>query len=456
MLARRLERRVDEVELRPVVDRDDAARDAARGRGRARRRRASAATSSTSCRRRARARSVAVGSSPRGSLALLKLSRCRAALAGRDFVTPDDVKAVAVPALAHRLVLRPELWVQRRDGRGRRARAPRRGADADDRDDAGRRDPLRRRRGSRAYAALAAAGLVAALALRRAGARASSPRRSRCSSRSALARPRPTLRAWLDARPRAGARGRRARRDAHACAPRPASTGSSWASSLPPALEVAEGTNPVALRLGPGEERELPLRLRCVRWASRRGRRPPPAGARPDRARAVRGPHRPHAPAADLPDARAAPRRSSPRAHTQAATGSEVARVRARGARVRRHAAVRARRPAPVGQLARDRPPRQPRRQRAPSRAQRRRRRLPRQLRGGAGQHRGHARARRPASPRRSRAGSSSAATASASSPSAASCAGSSRRRPRSSSTGSSTRSSRPASSSATRGRTST
>ncbi|HZO35185.1 MAG TPA: MoxR family ATPase [Gaiellaceae bacterium] len=57
--------------------------------------------------------SVQVGASPRGSLALLKLSRCRAALSGRDFVTPDDVKAVAVPALAHRLTLRPELWVQR-------------------------------------------------------------------------------------------------------------------------------------------------------------------------------------------------------------------------------------------------------------------------------------------------------------------------------------------------------
>jgi MoxR-like ATPase len=60
--------------------------------------------------------SVSVGSSPRGSLALVKLSRCHAALAGRDFVTPDDVKSVAVPALAHRLVLRPELWVQRRSG----------------------------------------------------------------------------------------------------------------------------------------------------------------------------------------------------------------------------------------------------------------------------------------------------------------------------------------------------
>jgi MoxR-like ATPase len=57
--------------------------------------------------------SIQVGASPRGSLALLKLSRCRAALDGRDYVTPDDVKEVAVPALAHRLTLRPELWVQR-------------------------------------------------------------------------------------------------------------------------------------------------------------------------------------------------------------------------------------------------------------------------------------------------------------------------------------------------------
>ena len=56
---------------------------------------------------------VDVGASPRGSLALLKLARARAALFGRDFVTPEDVKGVAVPALAHRLMLRPELWVRR-------------------------------------------------------------------------------------------------------------------------------------------------------------------------------------------------------------------------------------------------------------------------------------------------------------------------------------------------------
>jgi len=56
---------------------------------------------------------VQVGASPRGTLAVLKVARARAALAGRDFVTHEDVKAVAVPALAHRLILRPELWVRR-------------------------------------------------------------------------------------------------------------------------------------------------------------------------------------------------------------------------------------------------------------------------------------------------------------------------------------------------------
>ncbi len=54
--------------------------------------------------------SVEVGASPRGTLALLLLSRARAALEGRDFVIPDDVKEVAVPALVHRLIIKPELW----------------------------------------------------------------------------------------------------------------------------------------------------------------------------------------------------------------------------------------------------------------------------------------------------------------------------------------------------------
>jgi MoxR-like ATPase len=54
---------------------------------------------------------VLVGASPRGSLALMRLARAKAALAGRDFVTPEDVKALTVPALAHRLTMRPESWV---------------------------------------------------------------------------------------------------------------------------------------------------------------------------------------------------------------------------------------------------------------------------------------------------------------------------------------------------------
>jgi MoxR-like ATPase len=57
-----------------------------------------------------------VGASPRGGLALMKLARGRAFIEGRDFVTPDDVKAVAVPALAHRLTLRPHLWARERGG----------------------------------------------------------------------------------------------------------------------------------------------------------------------------------------------------------------------------------------------------------------------------------------------------------------------------------------------------
>jgi MoxR-like ATPase len=59
--------------------------------------------------------SVLVGASPRGSLALLLLSRARAALAGRDYVIPEDVKEVAVPALSHRITLRPEMWLRRVD-----------------------------------------------------------------------------------------------------------------------------------------------------------------------------------------------------------------------------------------------------------------------------------------------------------------------------------------------------
>ena len=54
---------------------------------------------------------VELGASPRGSLALLKLSKARAYLRNGEFVLPDDVKALAVPALSHRLILKPERWM---------------------------------------------------------------------------------------------------------------------------------------------------------------------------------------------------------------------------------------------------------------------------------------------------------------------------------------------------------
>ena len=60
---------------------------------------------------RASARTEA-GASPRGSLALLKASRAKAAMAGRSYVLPDDVKALCVPCLAHRLLLLPDQWVR--------------------------------------------------------------------------------------------------------------------------------------------------------------------------------------------------------------------------------------------------------------------------------------------------------------------------------------------------------
>jgi len=112
VLARRIERESDEVELRTVIDRETLL--SMQGAVESVHVATSVQEYCVDLVAATRAsQSTAVGASPRGSLALLKLARCRAALQGRDFVLPDDVKAVAVPALAHRLVLRPELWVQR-------------------------------------------------------------------------------------------------------------------------------------------------------------------------------------------------------------------------------------------------------------------------------------------------------------------------------------------------------
>ncbi len=55
---------------------------------------------------------IQVGASPRGGLALVQLARGQALLQQRDYVIPDDIKSIAVPALAHRITLRPELWVR--------------------------------------------------------------------------------------------------------------------------------------------------------------------------------------------------------------------------------------------------------------------------------------------------------------------------------------------------------
>jgi MoxR-like ATPase len=111
VLSRRMERREDEVELTPVLDGPTllalqrAIEDVHVGEAVGGYIVDVVAATRTSV-------STTVGASPRGSLAVLKLARCRAAMSGRDFVTPEDVKAVAVPALAHRLMLKPELWVQ--------------------------------------------------------------------------------------------------------------------------------------------------------------------------------------------------------------------------------------------------------------------------------------------------------------------------------------------------------
>jgi MoxR-like ATPase len=56
---------------------------------------------------------IALGASPRSMVALTRCAQARAVAEGRDFVLPDDVKAMAVPALAHRLILKPELWAAR-------------------------------------------------------------------------------------------------------------------------------------------------------------------------------------------------------------------------------------------------------------------------------------------------------------------------------------------------------
>jgi MoxR-like ATPase len=115
LLLRRIERRSDAVGLRPVAD--------AAG---VRRMRQAVETVEvhpelvdylTKLLEATRAHQhVAVGASSRAGIALLQLSRARALLDGRSFLLPDDIKAVAAAALAHRISVRPELWVRRVTG----------------------------------------------------------------------------------------------------------------------------------------------------------------------------------------------------------------------------------------------------------------------------------------------------------------------------------------------------
>ena len=112
LLARRLRRVRDEIELATVVDRDELlAMQRAVERVHADPGILAYAVDLVTATRESP--QVQVGASPRGTLALLKLSRASAAVQGRDFVIPDDVKRIALPALAHRITLRPELWIQR-------------------------------------------------------------------------------------------------------------------------------------------------------------------------------------------------------------------------------------------------------------------------------------------------------------------------------------------------------
>ncbi len=115
LLARRIERRTDAVELRPVADAAAVLR-----------MREAVETVEvhpelidylTKLLDATRAHPhVAVGASSRAGIALLQLSRARALLDGRSFLLPDDIKSTAGPALAHRISVRPELWVRRVTG----------------------------------------------------------------------------------------------------------------------------------------------------------------------------------------------------------------------------------------------------------------------------------------------------------------------------------------------------
>ena len=115
MVQRRLERRTEEVELSPVTTAEEllALRAAVEGVEVSPDLVDYAVAIVTATRSHSQA---LVGASPRGSLALVQLARAEALVQQRDYVIPDDIKHIAVPALGHRIVVRPELWVRQVKG----------------------------------------------------------------------------------------------------------------------------------------------------------------------------------------------------------------------------------------------------------------------------------------------------------------------------------------------------
>ena len=336
---------------------------------------------------------LAVGASPRGSIALLKLSRAKAALAGRDFVTPEDVKAVAVPALAHRLMLRPELWVQRLRAEDVVAEAletvptpPAEDASAPprrDRLDAPRRRRVRRARGGRPVAGLAL-GRVEPVALAAPFALA--------VVAAAAPRDGPELTVARRARPRAGARGRR-RRARRSSSTSPARRRPRRASSspLPARARARDGGDPRARRARAAASRatvELTLALRALgRVRARAGARPRARPASASRSWEARG--RARSRCASIRARRRCARSSAP-LETQVFAGNQVSRARGDGIEFADLRAVAAGRPAAAGQLAGQRAARRALGQRAAPRAKHGRRPLPRHVhraRAGRARH---------------------------------------------------------------------
>ena len=381
LLGRRIAREEDEVELAPVVDRETLLgmqqaietrpRGGERPRVLRRPRRRDAHVAERRPSARARAEASRSSSSP----------AAKAALAGRDFVLPDDVKAVAVAALAHRLVLRPELWVQRVSGddvvrevldsiptprprTSRRSPMRTRGQPAA----RGLRGPRRRRPRRRARAA----------APRACG---RSRRRSRSCSRSGCAAQDTAVSKSRSRSTTSGRRGRGGRRVDSLVRTRRPIDRLELLLDLPDGVEVVDGVDAVALRLAArrGARAARPasllalgnfdvgaLELRCrsflriVVWE---------AGVSTDAA-----PEGISAPAR-------APARSSRRARRRRSRAARSPASKGDGSRVRGHPRLRPGRPSALDQLARIGPScGHARRERPPSRAEYRRRHLRRQL----------------------------------------------------------------------------